>query len=42
MARTLATTTISGPKPVPKPTIKPGLNRYTWDMHYPGFTEFKG
>jgi hypothetical protein len=31
-----------GPKPVPKPTIKPGLNRYTWDMHYPGFTEFKG
>ena len=31
-----------GPKPVPKPTIKAGLNRYTWDMHYPGFTEFKG
>jgi photosystem II stability/assembly factor-like uncharacterized protein len=31
-----------GPKPVPKPNIKPGLNRYTWDMHYPGFTEFKG
>lgn len=31
-----------GPKPTPKPTIKPGLNRYTWDMHYPGFTEFKG
>lgn len=31
-----------GPKPVPKPTIKPGLNRYTWDMRYPGFTEFKG
>ncbi|HEV2595594.1 MAG TPA: glycosyl hydrolase, partial [Sphingomicrobium sp.] len=31
-----------GPKPAPKPTIKPGLNRYTWDMHYPGFTEFKG
>ena len=30
------------PKPVPKPSIKPGLNRYTWDMHYPGFTEFKG
>jgi photosystem II stability/assembly factor-like uncharacterized protein len=30
------------PKPAPKPTIKPGLNRYTWDMHYPGFTEFKG
>jgi photosystem II stability/assembly factor-like uncharacterized protein len=32
----------SGPKPIPKPTIKPGLNRYTWDMHYPGFAEFKG
>jgi hypothetical protein len=31
-----------GPKPTPKPSIKPGLNRYTWDMHYPGFTEFKG
>ncbi|NUR44837.1 MAG: glycosyl hydrolase, partial [Sphingomonas sp.] len=30
------------PKPAPKPTIKPGLNRYTWDMRYPGFTEFKG
>jgi len=32
----------NGPKPAPKPTIKGGLNRYTWDMHYPGFTEFKG
>jgi hypothetical protein len=31
-----------GPKPAPKPTLKAGLNRYTWDMHYPGFTEFKG
>lgn len=31
-----------GPKPAPKPSIKPGLNRFTWDMHYPGFTEFKG
>jgi photosystem II stability/assembly factor-like uncharacterized protein len=31
-----------GPKPAPKPAMKPGLNRYTWDMHYPGFTEFKG
>lgn len=30
------------PKPAPKPAIKAGLNRYTWDMHYPGFTEFKG
>lgn len=26
----------------PKPTIKPGLNRFTWDMRYPGFTEFAG
>ena len=32
----------NGPRPAPKPAIKPGLNRYTWDMHYPGFTEFKG
>ncbi|MBW0007498.1 MAG: glycosyl hydrolase [Sphingomonas sp.] len=31
-----------GPKPAPKPALKAGLNRYTWDMHYPGFTEFKG
>jgi len=31
-----------GPKPAPKPTLKAGLNRYTWDMRYPGFTEFKG
>jgi hypothetical protein len=30
------------PKAAPKPAIKPGLNRYSWDMHYPGFTEFKG
>jgi photosystem II stability/assembly factor-like uncharacterized protein len=30
------------PKAPPKPGIKPGLNRYTWDMRYPGFTEFKG
>ncbi|MEA3066774.1 MAG: hypothetical protein QOK41_181 [Sphingomonadales bacterium] len=29
-------------KPDPKPTMKAGLNRFTWDMHYPGFTEFKG
>lgn len=26
----------------PKPSIKPGLNRFTWDMRYPGFTEFAG
>jgi hypothetical protein len=25
-----------------KPTIKQGLNRFTWDMRYPGFTEFAG
>jgi hypothetical protein len=30
------------PKAPPKPAMKAGLNRYTWDMHYPGFTEFKG
>jgi hypothetical protein len=29
-----------GPKPEPKPTMKAGLNRFTWDMRYPGFTEF--
>ena len=32
----------AGPRPTPKPSINPGLNRFTWDMHYPGFTEFKG
>jgi hypothetical protein len=26
--------------PPPKPSMKAGLNRFTWDMHYPGFTEF--
>ncbi|MEO7564355.1 MAG: glycosyl hydrolase, partial [Sphingomicrobium sp.] len=26
---------------VPKPGMKAGLNRYTWDMNYPGYTEFK-
>jgi hypothetical protein len=29
-----------GPKPEPKPSMKAGLNRFTWDMRYPGFTEF--
>jgi hypothetical protein len=29
-------------KAPPKPGMKAGLNRYTWDMHYPGYTEFKG
>jgi hypothetical protein len=30
------------PKAPPKPAMKAGLNRYTWDLHYPGYTEFKG
>ena len=30
------------PKAPPKPAMKAGLNRYTWDMHTPGYTEFKG
>lgn len=29
-------------KPTPKPSMKAGLNRYTWDMRHPGFTEFRG
>jgi len=29
-----------GPKPEPKPSMKAGLNRFTWDMRYAGFTEF--
>ena len=29
-------------KTIPKPSMKKGLNRFTWDMTYPGFTEFKG
>lgn len=28
-------------KVLPKPSMKAGLNRFTWDMTYPGFTEFK-
>jgi hypothetical protein len=28
--------------PPPKPSMKRGLNRFTWDMRYPGFTEFPG
>ena len=28
-------------KTLPKPSMKAGLNRFTWDMTYPGFTEFK-
>jgi photosystem II stability/assembly factor-like uncharacterized protein len=30
----------NGPKPVPTAAMKQGLNRFTWNMHYPGFTEF--
>ena len=29
-------------KTLPRPAMKAGLNRFTWDMTYPGFTEFKG
>ncbi|GAO37881.1 hypothetical protein SCH01S_01_00440 [Sphingomonas changbaiensis NBRC 104936] len=32
----------NGPKPVPTAAMKQGLNRFTWNMHYPGFTEFPG
>ncbi|MEL6707202.1 MAG: glycosyl hydrolase [Pseudomonadota bacterium] len=28
--------------PPPTANIKAGLNRFTWDMRYPGFTEFPG
>jgi photosystem II stability/assembly factor-like uncharacterized protein len=31
-----------GPGPPPPPKMKAGLNRFTWDMHYPGFSEFPG
>ncbi|MEO6433116.1 MAG: glycosyl hydrolase [Sphingomicrobium sp.] len=26
---------------LPRPAMKAGLNRFTWDMTYPGFTEFE-
>lgn len=26
---------------LPKPSMKVGLNRFTWDLTYPGFTEFE-
>ncbi|MDJ0978672.1 MAG: glycosyl hydrolase [Erythrobacter sp.] len=29
-------------EPPPTADIKAGLNRFTWDMRYPGFTEFPG
>jgi photosystem II stability/assembly factor-like uncharacterized protein len=29
-------------KPPPKPSMNRGLNRFTWDMRYPGFVEFPG
>jgi photosystem II stability/assembly factor-like uncharacterized protein len=28
-------------KRLPAPGMRKGLNRFTWDMRYPGFTEFK-
>lgn len=30
------------PKPPQTATMKPGLNRFTWNMRYPGFTDFPG
>ncbi len=30
------------PKPEPKPSVKAGLHRFTWDLRYPGGTEFPG
>ncbi|TKD53335.1 glycosyl hydrolase [Sphingomonas baiyangensis] len=30
------------PRPAPTATMKAGLNRFTWDMRYPGFTSFPG
>jgi photosystem II stability/assembly factor-like uncharacterized protein len=29
------------PRPALKPSMKIGLNRYTWPMRYPGFTQFE-
>ncbi|QHL90734.1 hypothetical protein GVO57_07655 [Sphingomonas changnyeongensis] len=29
-----------GPKGPPPPTMKPGLNRFSWDMRHPGFVDF--
>jgi photosystem II stability/assembly factor-like uncharacterized protein len=31
-----------GPPPVPTAGMKPGLNRFVWNMRYPGFSEFPG
>jgi len=31
-----------GPPPVRPPTTHPGLNRFTWDLRYPGATVFEG
>jgi len=30
------------PKPPQTATMKPGLNRFTWNMRHPGFTDFPG
>ena len=29
-------------RPPPKPTTKPGLNRFVWDLHYADTTKFPG
>jgi hypothetical protein len=31
-----------GSAPPPAPKMKAGLNRFTWDMRYPGYAEFPG
>jgi len=31
-----------GPRPIPTAGMKMGLNRFTWDMRHPGFTDFPG
>jgi len=31
-----------GPPPPPPPTVRAGLNRYNWDLRYPGATTFEG
>jgi hypothetical protein len=31
-----------GPPKSPPPKMKAGLNRFTWDMRYPGYTDFPG
>lgn len=31
-----------GPPPVPTANMKPGINRFAWNMRHPGFTDFPG